>query len=175
MASFQHFHDFWLVACWNNVAALLPFLQHVIEFLGAFLDFFHEIDVLFGLNSFVFLVEDFYFFDFVLIEFDFGFEMDIFFPELFHFLDDFFNFNSVFFGGNFIVDFFDLSLNFLDLFVDLFDIVFLDLEFFFELELCVEELFIDLDAGSLIFFDTIIMFKFGIIEWPKLIKHVIKL
>jgi hypothetical protein len=30
------------VACWNNVAALLPFLQHVIEFLGAFLDFFHE-------------------------------------------------------------------------------------------------------------------------------------
>jgi hypothetical protein len=33
------------VARWNNAAALLPFLQHVVEFLGAFLNFFHEISL----------------------------------------------------------------------------------------------------------------------------------
>lgn len=82
----------------------------------------------------------------MLVEFDFGFKMGIFFSELFHFLDDFLNFNSVLFCGNLIVDFFDLFLNFLDLFVDFFVIVFLDLEFFFELELCVKELLIEFDA-----------------------------
>ncbi len=69
----------------------------------------------------------------MLVEFDFGFKMGIFFSELFHFLDDFLNFDSVLFGGNLIVDFFDLFLNVFDLFIDFFVIVFLNLEFFFEL------------------------------------------
>lgn len=101
--------------------------------------------------------------------------MGIFFPELFHFLDDFLNFNSVLFGGNLIVDFFDLFLNDFDLFVDFFVIVFLDLDFFFELELCVKEFLIEFNAWSLIFFDAIVMFKFRIIEGPKLIEDIIKL
>jgi hypothetical protein len=92
------------------------------------------------------LIEDLNFLDFVFVEFDFGFKMGIFFSELFHFLDDFLNFDSVLFGGNLIVDFFDLFLNVFDLFIDFFVRVFLILEFLFELELCVKEFLIELDA-----------------------------
>ena len=97
------------------------------------LDLFHELDVLFGLNSFILLVEDLYFLNFVLVEFDFGLEMGIFLSELFHIFNDFFDFDSVLFGGDLVVDFLDLPLDVLDFLADLFEIALLDLQFFLKL------------------------------------------
>ncbi len=98
-----------------------------------FLNFFHELNIFFGLNSFIFLVEDLNFLDFVLVQFDFSLKMGILFPQLFHIFNDFFDFDSILFFCNLIINFCNLTFNFLNFLVVIFERTLLDLEFFLEL------------------------------------------
>ncbi len=127
----------WFLGFWLNLWDLrssIGTFHYSLELSFDFvLDFFHELDIFFGLDSFIFLVEDLNFLDFVLVKFDLSLKMGIFFPQLFHIFDDFFDFDSILFGGNLIINFFNLHFNFVYFLIVIFERVLLNLEFFLEL------------------------------------------
>lgn len=94
--------------------------------LNLVLDFFHELDVLFGLKSFVLLIDNFNLLNLVLVKLDFCLKVCIFLPKVIDFLDNFFNLGLIFLVGDLIIGLEEILFNNDNLIVDLFEVVFMD-------------------------------------------------
>jgi hypothetical protein len=132
--------------------------------LDLFLYFFHKIDILFGLDSLVFLVKDLNLLNLMFVEFDLSLKMCILFPEVLNFLDYSFNLNLILFGGNLVIDHVELFLKVFNCLIGFVGIFLLNLQFLLKLQLGIEKFFADLDKRSLILLDSFFLLAFGVIQ-----------
>lgn len=139
------------------------------------LNLFHELDILLGLESLIFLVQDLNFLDLMLIELNFSLKVSILLFQVLNFLNNFFHFNLILFRRKFIINFKKFFLKLCDFVIDFLKNIFMNGVFFLKLQLGIKKLIIDLDKSLLIFLYPVFMLGFGIIERLKFIKNLTQL